>query len=1006
MTFRHVFFFTVIFAALSHCVKVTELDNYASVQSCAITAVTPETVIFDVPVVDGNQVLLPMAYGKYEFPVTVTLDITTTQKIATVLGFEDGNTLTFSSEDAVKTIHLIALSGVPHEYTVAIEVAALNEEATVTDARLVTHTPDGFLLSAELDIDVVESQVLVYGLEGQPFPMEATFELKLSPGAGIEGLPETSGYFSCVFSSYNTPVPFTVLAESGRKETWSLMAAQVTLAEDPSATAPGVWERLQPQGPVDVVFDKDGPTLMEWVKEPGMSLLTLFVKENHTAFPWNAKVSFMRAPYVLTLGRDEENRIQIKQWGQQDTLYLADKLTKVARAWVVAWEKWLHTAHNVESFRILKYTSQMGDMVLDTPVVDTVSGTIGIPFVKGRDFPLEITEYDLVVSEQAHTDLAGSLSFDHFKTTIPFEITSERGEKRTWYIALLPWFRTEADVLHFKVLSSRSSENLVQLKSTEAVISPEDSTVRLVLKAGYDFPFIIESFELDVSDKAVLLEDYSEGMVFETIKDVVPLTIQAESGETKQWSIVLEDERIEETEALVWEYRVDDYQGTSLTENNLVMRPFAEIDTIARMVTLVIDDWSNKLPLTVNGTVKISKNASLSGAVSAEKHTLVFASLEQEYSFEVVSESRSHRTQWVVRLDDRSTPRFREADVVDFRTGTPSSGFTFDYKYLERDKGTITLLVSERPSKQAVLTIKPTMELSEGATLYDGFIPGAPISLTFDTPYTFTVLAEDETLKEWTIQLVHAPQVPNSQFEEWGMVKNVFNILPSNGKGWTTGNNPQISGAFRERGPDGSYAVKLQTVLKTIDLGLVKITSLAAGSVLLGDFIFSISADAVMNPTSMTDFGVIFESDDNPIGFEIDYSYKAGAQMVQTEPYKGLFGMPAFKDPKKIDEKDTASIIVELHHSKQGRFDYYKNYDRTLIAGYHLFTDGTEGWTRERYLFTKTVGKESLEMTHLVVRCSSSQYGHFYIGADGSTLLLDNFHLLYYLPGEDAILLK
>lgn len=45
-------------------------------------------------------------------------------------------------------------------------------------------------------------------------------------------------------------------------------------------------------------------------------------------------------------------------------------------------------------------------------------------------------------------------------------------------------------------------------------------------------------------------------------------------------------------------------------------------------------------------------------------------------------------------------------------------------------------------------------------------------------------------------------------------------------------------------------------------------------------------------------------------------------------------------------------------------------------------------------------------MTHLVVRCSSSQNGHFYMGADGSTLLLDNFHLLYYIPSENAVLLK
>lgn len=1006
MKFKHVLLFSVLVAAFSHCVKVTELDDRASVQSCEITAAAPEVVVFDTPRVDGNEIVLPMMYGKYEFPVSVALDIATSQKIDKILGFEENNTLTFESEDAFKKLHLIALSGVPHEYTVSIEVAALNEEATVLDARLVTYSPADFIVSKESDRDVVEKQVVLYALEGQSFPFEANLELHLSPGARIGTLEEKSEQLSIVFTSYNEPVPFTVVAESGRKEGWSLLVAQVALVDDPSEVAPGVWDRLQPQEPVEFSFEPSGPTAMEWVKEPARSLFTAFVKDNHTAFPWKGNVSYARAPYVLVLSRGEENTFQINTWEQQDTLYLADKITKTARPWVLSWERWLNPANHVESFQILNYTSQTGEMVLDVPAIDTVAGVVSIPFIKGRDFPLEITEYTFAVSDRAHTALAGPLCFEHFKDKVPFAVTSERGEERTWNVVLVPWFRTEADVVSFEVLSFHSTENLVQLKEMQAVIHPEDSTVRLVLKAGYDFPFVIEEFALEVSPKAVLEENYSEGIVFQTIDDAIPLTVQAESYETKTWTLVLEDERIEVTEARVHEYKVLDYQATSVTENNLLLRQTAEIDTLEQLVTLVIDDWPSKMPLTVSARMDVSKNATFTGDITSEYHTLVFESLEQEYRFEILSESRTNRTQWTVRLEDRSPERLKGADVVDFVTGNPSSGFVFDYKYLERDKAAITLLVSERPSKEAVLTIKPTLVLSEGAVVYDGLIPGAPLELGFDTPYTFLVMAEDETLKEWTIRLVHAPQVTNSRFEEWGLVNGIFNILPSNGKGWTTGNNPQISGTFRERGPDGSYAVKIVTVLKTVDLGIAKITSLAAGTLLLGSFNFSISTDAIMNPTSMTDFGIVFKADENPIGFEIDYSYKAGAQMVQTDPYRGFLGMPAFKDPKKVDGKDTASIIVELHRSQQSRFDYYKHYDETLIAGYHVYTDGTDGWMTERFLFDKLPGKETLDMTHLVVRCSSSQHGHFYLGADGSTLFLDNFHLLYYLPSEEAVLLK
>ncbi|MFY9115817.1 MAG: PCMD domain-containing protein [Bacteroidales bacterium] len=1006
MKYMHVLLLPLLVMALSQCVKVTELDDYASVKSCAITSFTPQTVVFDTPVVEESNILIPMKYGKYEFPVTVTLDIVTEQKIDKILGLDENNTLTFNSPETVRKFHLVALSGVPHAYTVSIEVADLSEEASVTDARLITYTPPHILLSGELDIDVVASQVILYVLEGQEFPLHATFGLSLSPGASVEGLEEASGYYTVAFPSCDTPVPFTVLAESGRKETWSLLAARVVLATDPAQTEPGVWGRLQPQEPIALLLDTTGPQIMEWVKEPARSLFTAFLKDYGTPFPWEAKLSYSQGPYVIVLDRKESNNFQITKWGQQDTLYLADKLTRTARSWIFSWEKWLNTAHNVTSFQILEYTSQRQEIILNTPAIDTLTAKITIPFREGKDFPLDITAYRVEVSENAAANLSGTLSFATYKDAVPFRITSESGLERTWNIVLAPWFQTEAEVLDFRVVSYRSASNLVTLKNKQAVVNPSDSTVRLVLKAGYDFPFVIENYILEISPKAVLQENYANGMVFETIEDRLPLTLVAESGDVKEWKLVLEDERTEVTEALVLDYRIHDYSGTTLTDNNLVLRTTPDLDTAARTITFTIEDWSNKMPLTVNGTVHISKNAQLSGGITSLQHTLLFHTPDEEYRFEVISESGTNRTQWTIRLEDRSKARLNQANIVDFITGPPSSGFTFDYKYLEVDKAAITLLVAERPSGQAVLTIKAALVLSEGAVLYDGLLAGAPLELSFDKPYSFTVMAEDETFKEWQIQLIHAPQVPNSRFEEWGVVNKIFNILPSNGKGWTSGNNSQISGTFRDTGPDGSYAVKLLTVLKTVDLGLVRITSLAAGTLLLGSFNFSINTEAIMNPTSMTDFGIPFKADDNPVGFEIDYNYKAGAQMVQTEPYVGLMGIPAFRDPRKIPGKDMASIIVELHESTPGRFDYYKNYEKTIIAGYHLYTDGTPGWRRERFIFAKTPGKEHVGMTHLVVRCSSSQNGHFYMGADGSTLLLDNFHLLYYIPSENAVLLK
>ncbi|MDY0239787.1 MAG: hypothetical protein RBR31_04220, partial [Bacteroidales bacterium] len=97
MKYRHLILPFLSLALFFQCVKVSELDDNADISSCGITAVSPQEVVFDTPVVEGDQITLPMDYGKYEFPVTVTLDIQTGQRIDKILGMDEGNTLLFEN---------------------------------------------------------------------------------------------------------------------------------------------------------------------------------------------------------------------------------------------------------------------------------------------------------------------------------------------------------------------------------------------------------------------------------------------------------------------------------------------------------------------------------------------------------------------------------------------------------------------------------------------------------------------------------------------------------------------------------------------------------------------------------------------------------------------------------------------------------------------------------------------------------------------------------------------
>jgi len=1004
MKYRGLILALLILSHLAGCVKVSSLDDRASVASCLITDVFPEAVVFNEPVIEEDAIVLPMDYGKYEFPVTVTLDIQTAQAIDKILGMDTGNTLVFEDHETMRRIHLIAQSGVVHTYSIRIEVAPRSDQAAVTAARLTAYSPAEFPLAGEVVVDIVENEIGIYALKGAPLPLTIGLELDLSPGAALEK-PGKNGNFT--IDAYDTSIPFTVVAESGKKELWHIRLIGVVLAEDASQTDREPWERMAPGGALEIAFKPGEVECVGITADLQTSRYKVSVRDNGIPFPWKALVGFKMNPYVVPIHHDTLEEFTIQNWEDKRTFYLVDILSRQARAWELVWQQWLNPANLLESFVIGEYSSQNNQIRLGEPRIDTLNSLVEIPLVEGNDFPLQITSRQVTLSEDATYDLPPVLTFESYRTVVPFSVTSQSGNRRDWIMRLDPWFETEARILSFVVDSYNSRENLVKLESNTATIDPDTRTVTLVLKSGYDFPLILNAFSMELSPKATLQETFPEGILFPAINDIISLTIVAESGDVTEWKLQLADERTENLEALVMDYHITGYQGTSQTEHNISLLEEGVVDSLNHTVTLVISDWSSKMPLTVDGVLNVSKNAVLGGEITTRQHRVVFNSTGQKYRFSVTSESGTNTTSWTLQLEDRSPVRRSDAAVTDFITGNPSSGFEFDQKFLEPDDGLITLLVKSKSSEELLLTIKPKISISQGARLL-GIISGAPLNLSFTEPFSFQVMAEDETVRSWKIQLIFAPQVPNSG-EEWGTIRDIFNILPSNGKGWTTGNNNQISGSFRVQGHNSPYAVQMITQLKTVNLWVMKVTSLAAGALFLGEFNFSMDVEKVLNPSIMTDFGISFAPGSNPVGFEIDYLYEPGGQRVFTEPYKvkiGLFDMPAFKDPVKVSGPDKAVITAELHHNTTGTWKYDLNKRQDMIAENEIATTGTQGWVHERLVFNPVPGRENLPMTHLVVRMSSSWEGAEYKGADGSKLTVDNFRLIYYLPGPTAIILE
>ena len=95
------------------------------------------------------------------------------------------------------------------------------------------------------------------------------------------------------------------------------------------------------------------------------------------------------------------------------------------------------------------------------------------------------------------------------------------------------------------------------------------------------------------------------------------------------------------------------------------------------------------------------------------------------------------------------------------------------------------------------------------------------------------------------------------------------------------------------------------------------------------------------------------------------------------------------------------------HHSGAEEFDIQKEPISNKIArGEFIISENASDWNFSLTDIKTVSGAQNLTPTHIVVTMSSSRDGDLFTGADGSTLVVDNFKLQYYSPRQDVKILN
>ncbi|MEG1402933.1 PCMD domain-containing protein [Bacteroides sp.] len=334
-----------------------------------------------------------------------------------------------------------------------------------------------------------------------------------------------------------------------------------------------------------------------------------------------------------------------------------------------------------------------------------------------------------------------------------------------------------------------------------------------------------------------------------------------------------------------------------------------------------------------------------------------------------------------------------EAKITAF---TIDNALVLEQPVINEEQGTITFKVNETATADDLKAMAPTLTISEKAVVN----PASGVAQDFSNgkKVTYTVVAENGTVKEYVASIAGNLNVLSLPFEEWTSVGEgpamhdeplPKDLLASSVEGAALLFLYGVEGFPVYKTNDkvaGESAIKLVT-MDTSAAANSLVPALVSGSVFTGKFDLKY---AFSDKLLCTRFGVPYTK--KPVRFKGWYKYTPGEKFIDGTDYKDIKVIAGKKDECSIQAvlyKVTKDDEVLTGH------DLNSSDKRVAVA---VLQDGTAkaNYTEFDIPFTLLDGKsyEAGAKYKMAIVCSSSKEGDFFKGAGGSTLILDELEVI------------
>ena len=423
----------------------------------------------------------------------------------------------------------------------------------------------------------------------------------------------------------------------------------------------------------------------------------------------------------------------------------------------------------------------------------------------------------------------------------------------------------------------------------------------------------------------------------------------------------------------------------------------AVIDPVNRNVLINVDTTTHKLSSIV---VKKFSLGGKHGTVTPDPTASATFDFSQAYTpFQVKTKVSDQVQTWRVFVYHTDAVETVEATSFVRSTSITISGSI--------PNGTTPIVEYHAQNTQEWTTVNPNQVTAKGSR-FTADITG----LRPSTTYIYRITSGSAVSSEYTIETVGEEQLKNAGFEEWSSIKaaNGNDLLQPWGEGekdpyWGTGNK----GATIASTSNSTYVDEEGRRFANLESVFIA-AKLAAGNIFTGEYLETDGTNGVLS------FGRSFTAFPTKMCFE--YRYRTSIinrvpALGWDDAYGNYISKSIFDNLK--GQKDSCNVYIALgdwepgtYTNKDGVSYPYIYLIRTRTSALHLmnmkdphliaFAQMTKGedvntWTTETLPIEYIV--KNRRPKYIIVVASSSKYGDYFTGGEGSRLQLDNIELIY-----------